>query len=263
MKKPKNQNKQKSKYEENLEVLLREVTHYKHTYFKKETRNVIKTKHFLKYFESCHNSFMNTPLDLVWCFNYLTEKFLEDISELNYEEIIPLIIQLLSGDFQNTTKKKKMVNLRKENQKIISFYFLPINAKSNQNILFALCLKGTKLISSTIHFLSISTNWDFESIAEEFLEKINNDDYYPLVDYDKSGIFLVDEILFSHKEKDLMNGTIICYPLKKVNIEENTIFMREFHYGCETKSYNDPNDFQTNPLNESIIGQIENNQYET
>ena len=66
MKKPKNQNKQKSKYEENLEVLLREVTHYKHTYFKKETRNVIKTKHFLKYFESCHNSFMNTPLDLVW-----------------------------------------------------------------------------------------------------------------------------------------------------------------------------------------------------
>ena len=95
------------------------------------------------------------------------------------------------------------------------------------------------------------------------MEQINNDDYYPLVDYDKSGIFLVDEILFSHKEKDLMNGTIICYPLKKVNIEENTIFMREFHYGCETKSYNDPNDFQTNPLNESIIGQIENNQYET
>ena len=44
MKKPKNQNKQKSKYEENLEVLLREVTHNKHTYFKKETRNVIKTK---------------------------------------------------------------------------------------------------------------------------------------------------------------------------------------------------------------------------
>ena len=135
----KKQSKAKTKYEENLETLLREVTHYKRTNFKKETRNGIKTKHFLKYFESCNNSFMNTPLDLVWCFNYLTEKFLEDISSIDYEEIIPLIIQLLCGDFKNTNKKKKMVDLRQENQKICSFYLLPLNPKSNQNILFSLC----------------------------------------------------------------------------------------------------------------------------
>ena len=112
MKKKKSSNGQ-SKYDENLSTLYREVTNYKHIYFKKETRKIIKTKHFLKYFESCNNSFMNTPLDLVWNNNYLTLNFLEDISSVEYDDIIPLIIQLLIGDFQNTIKKKKLVDLRK------------------------------------------------------------------------------------------------------------------------------------------------------
>ena len=67
---------------------------------------LIKTKHFLKYFEFCNNTFMNTPLDLVWNNNYLTLNFSEDISSIEYDDIIPLIIQLLIGDFQNTIKKK-------------------------------------------------------------------------------------------------------------------------------------------------------------
>ena len=257
----KKQSKQKSKYEENLSILLREVTYYKHANFKKETKNIIKTKHFLKYFESCNNSFMNTPLDFVWCFNYLTEKFLEDISSLNYEEIIPLIIQLLCGDFKNTKKKKKMVDLKKENQKICSFYLLPLNPKSNQNILFSLCLKGKQKISSEIHLLSMSTNWAFEEVAQEFLDKINNDKNYPLIDYDKNGIYLVDEILFSHKEN--INDTIICYPLKNIDITENKIFDSKKIGGKIISIFNDSNDFKDNPSNESIINQIENNLYET
>ena len=130
--------KSQSKYEENLSTLTREVTHYKHTYFKKETRKIIKIKHFLKYFESCNNSFMNTPLDLLWSLNCLTPKFLEDIASYDYDEIIPLIIQILTGDFKNTIKKKKLVNLKKLNQKLCSFYFLPLKEKSNDNILFCI-----------------------------------------------------------------------------------------------------------------------------
>ena len=145
--------KAKDKYEENLNILLREVTHYKHANFKKETKNVIKIKHFLKYFESCHNSFMNTPLDLLWSLNYLTSQFLEDISAFEYNEIIPLIIQILIGDFRNTTKKKKLVNIKKPDQKLCSFYFLPIN--ENDNIFFCLCLEGANSPSSSIYFLSV------------------------------------------------------------------------------------------------------------
>ena len=252
-----------SQYEQNLSILLREVTHYKHTYFKKETRNVIKTKHFLKYFESCKNSFMNTPLDLVWCFNYLTDNFLADISELQYEEIIPLIIQILSGDFKNADKKKKIVDLKQENQKICSFYLLPLNPKSNQKILFALCLKGSKTVSSEIHFLAITTNWDYEEIAQKFLDKINKDDNYPLVDYDKNGIYLVEEILFSHKEKEIISGSVICYPLKNIDITENKIFERKKILGIWTSIFNDSEDFKDNPFIVSIINQIENNQYES
>ena len=163
--------KNQSKYDENLSILTREVTHYKHSYFKKETKNIIKMKHFLKYFESCNNSFKNTQLDLLWYNNFLNEKFLKDISEQEYEDIIPLIIQLLIGDFQNAIKKKKLVDLRKPNQKICSFYLLPLNQKSNDNILFCLCLRGVSP-SSSIHFLSISHNWDYEEVAQEFLEKL-------------------------------------------------------------------------------------------
>ena len=253
--------KSKSKYEENLSILLREVTHYKHTYFKKETKNIIKTKHFLKYFESCNNSFMNTPLELIWCFNYLKPKFLDDISELKYEEIIPLIIQLLCGDFKNAIKKKKMVDLRQENQKICSFYLLPLSPKSNQNILFSLCLKGKNTVSSEIHFLSISTNWDFEETAQKFLDKIKEDNNYPLVNFDKSGIYLIEDLLFSHK--DNIDRTFIYYPLKNVDITENTIFETKIILGQPTSIYNDPNDFKNNSLNESIINEIENNHYET
>jgi len=216
--------KAKSKYEENLLLLEREVKNYKHDNFKKETRNIIKVKHFLKYFESCNNSFMNTPLNLVWPFNYLTQEFLDDISYLEYDDIIPKILQLLMGDFNGATKKKKLVNLRDPNQKICSFYFLPIKPNSNDNILFCLCLEGEFCPSASIHFLSISSNWNYEEIAEDFLKKINNDNNFPLVEFDKNGLILVDELLFSHKEKDELSGRIICYPLKRVNTYNNTVF---------------------------------------
>ena len=252
-----------SKYEENLSILNREVTNYKHANFKKETRKIIKTKHFLAYFESCNNSFMNTPLHLLWNFNYLTPKFLKDIEIIEYDDIIPPIIQLLTGDFKNTKKKRKFVDLRKPNQKICSFYFLPLKNNSNDNILFCLCLKGKNSPSSSIYFLSISRNWDFEEIGQEFLNKINNDDdNFPLVEFDKNGIYLVDEILFSHKEIDEISGNIICYPLKNIDMSNNKIFDKQLVHKKLVLIYNDESDFKDNQLNESIIKQIEDNQYE-
>ena len=259
----KNSNLSKNKYKENLSILLREVTYYKHANFKKETRNIIKTKHFLKYFESCHNSFLYTPLEFVWCLNDLSKQFLEDISDLEYEEIIPLIIQLLCGDFKNAVKKKKLIDLNQDKQKLCSFYLLPLNKTKNKNILFALCLKGAKFVSSIIHFLSISTNLDFEEKALNFLDEINKDKNYPIVDFDKNGIYLVDVILFSHKEKDTFSDTIICYPLKKLNLEDRKVFRIVYINKEPVSEYNNPSDFMENELNISIIKQIEDNQYET
>ena len=156
-----------------------------------------------------------------------------------------------------------MVDLRKPNQKICSFYFLPLNKNSNDNILFCLCLEGAYSPSSSIHFLSISRNWDFEETAQEFLDKIKEDnDNFPLVEFDKNGIYLVDEILFSHKEKDEIDGRTICYPLKDVEKNNNKIFSKEYIHKREILLYNDENDFKNNELNESIIKEIEDNQYE-
>jgi hypothetical protein len=138
---------------------------------------------------------------------------------------------------------------------------LPLKS-NNKNILFALCLKGENSPSSTIYFLSIANNWDYEETALEFLEKINNDKNFPLVEFDKCGI-LIDEILFSHKEKDILSDRIICYPLNNIDLSSNIIFYEKKVYKQLRLKSNDPNDFKENQLNESIIEQIEDNQYET
>ena len=111
--------------------------------------------------------------------------------------------------------------------------------------------------------MSISTNWDFEEISEVFLSQIKSNNNYPLVDYDKNGIYLVDENLFSHKENDPITGSIICYPLKNINISENKFFRTDYSFVNPINEFNDPKDFEDNKLNESIIDQIEENQYET
>ena len=73
---------------------------------------------------------------------------------------------------------------------------------------------------------------------------------------------MVDEILFSHKQKDESNGRIICYPLRKISINNNTVFKREYIHKREVLLFNDVNDFKENELNELIIKQIEENQFE-
>ena len=81
------------------------------------------------------------------------------------------------------------------------------------------------------------------------------------MEFDKSGC-LVDEILFSHKEKDDYSDRIICYPLKNISTYNNTVFSSKYiHKKLELIS-KDANDFQDNELNQSIIKQIETKQNE-
>ena len=248
-------------YEETLSTLNREVVYYKLANFKKETRKIIKMKHFLSYFNSYNNSFLNTPLDLLWYLNYLTPKFLEDIAKYEYEEIIPLIIKILIGDFKGAEKKNKFMKLNQSYKKLCSFYLLKLNDKSNENIFFCLCLEGKNSPNTAIYFLSIATNWDFEEIGKNFYEKIDNDSNFPIVDYDRNGL-LTEEILFSHKEIDKESGRTVCYPLKNISICSNEIFLTEFIHSNIIKIYNNANDFKNNELTESIIEQIEDDKYD-
>ena len=260
MKKKKDSNKNDI-YEECLSTLNHEISHHKIENFKKETRK-IKMEHFLSYFNSCDNSFLNTPLQFLWNLNYLTEKFLEDISNYEYDKIIPLVIQILIGDFKGAEKKNKFMKINKSNLKLCSFYLLKLNEKPNDNIFFCLCLEKDDSLQTAIYFLSISHNWDFEEIGREFYEKIFNDDSkYPIVEFDKCGL-LSEEILFSHKNIDNDTGRTICYPLKNITQISNIIFSIEVIHKKKILIYNNSKDFENNELNESIIKQIEDNQYD-
>ena len=63
------------------------------------------------------------------------------------------------------------MKLNKSNKKLCSFYLLKLNDKLNDNIFFCLCLEGKQSATTAIYFLSISRNWDFEEIGNDFYEK--------------------------------------------------------------------------------------------
>ena len=158
-------------------------------------------------------------------------------------------------------KKNKLMKLNKSYKKLCSFYLLKLNKDSNDNIFFCLCLEGKNSPTTALYFLSISRNWDFEKTGIDFYEKINNDSNFPIVDFDEIGL-LVDEILFSHKEIDIKSGRTICFPLRNISVYSNKIFSTKTIHQNIIYMYNNSNDFQNNELNESIIEQIEDNQYD-
>ena len=252
------------KLEENISSLKIEITKFK-KHLKNESKKEIKMSQFIKYFDSVGNTFFNTRLELIWVNSILTQKFLTDISSFSFNDIIPLILKILCGNFDGVIKKKKLVDLKKPNQKLISFYLLPLHSNKNLKILFSLCLKAHQFsdkVSTHIIFLSISQESEYEKEAKLFYNQVKNDDInFPFINYDKSGL-LTSEILISHKITDKNTGIEICYPLQYIPIKNNEIFDSKIIHRNLIKISNNPNDFLINDLNDNLIDQIENNNIE-
>ena len=264
--------------EQCYEKILKEMKNIKANYFKKESNKILKTSYFTKYIENSGYSLENKQMPFIWSRNTFLKKFLSQLElYLDFEEPIKKIIEILCGDFSSSKKIKKFLNYLNDYekdpniylcQKLCSFYSIQLKNNNNkQKILFCICLQKDEntlenTACSSLYFISLTEEGNFEEAANEFIYKfiLSDDEKYPFVEFDKSGFFMSNELLFSEQKK--VNNKEICYPLKNLPIDNKTIFNTALINKKIYHFYNNVEDFITNDIDEILISQIENEQYE-
>ena len=263
-------------FNECYEKLLNEIKNFKAKNFKKESNKIMKTIYFTKYIESINYSLRNSKISFLWSNHTFLEQFISELEPYpEYEEPAKRITEILCGNFSNAINKKKMLKylIDYENesniyltQQLCSFYSIQLS--NNLRILFSICLKNdesynSKTASAYIYFISITEEQNLEKRGLAFINDyvLKYSDDFPLIQFDKSGFFMSQELLFNNK-KDKDGNVEICFPLKHLSTENRTIFKTEI---INKKIYyykNNAKDFETNEINNSIITQIENEEYE-
>ena len=279
--KDKDKNKEKNEeiiynFDECYEKLYYEIKNIKSKFFKKDSNKILKTIYFTKYIESINYSLENSKIILLWMKNYFLKQFLAELElYTEYEEPIKKIIEVLCGNFSNSKKIQKFLKYLKDyenesniylKQKLCSFYSIQLS-NNNKKILFCISLvkdenTKNKTASSHIYFVSITEEWNFEKYALDFINNyiLLDDEKFPYVEFDKSGYFMTKELLFS--DTKIYNNIEVCFPLKNISLEKKTIFKTEIINKKLHNFYNKAEDFITSELNNRIISQLENDEYE-
>ena len=211
-------------YSDCIKILVGEIKQYnknKEHKFKKSKKNKkieasSKMSKFINYIKSLNGTFISSKMNLLWQKNKLTKNFIKSLENYDYDDTIPLLIQLLCGNFSNSEKKF----ISNDNSRPIIFYLLPINKKDY--ILFCLCIRldiNNKSIGNEyIYFLDICEENKFKKLAEDFIIKISsekNQIKFPEVLFDKIGIFSKNHNMFFEKVlKDENTNLEICFPFK-------------------------------------------------
>ena len=262
------------------EKLFNEIKNFKAKNFKKESKKSFKTIYFTKYIESIDYSLINSNITFLWSNNLFLEKFLSEL-ELYPDLIEPLqrIVEVLCGNFSNSKKIQKLQKYLKTyeyesniylKQKLCSFYSIKLD-NNNKKILFCICLKTDEsskplTASSFIYFFTITEEWNIENESIDFIQNniLSDDENFPYMEFEKSGFFIAKDLLFNNKR---INDIDICFPLKSITVENNTIFKFEAVIGPNKKKKlrpikNDPEEFKATEIINSIISQLETEENE-
>ena len=236
-----------------LKVLIGEIRKYsqsKELKSKKKKKEESKMTQFVKYLCSLNRSFFQSKMKLLWPKNKFTKNFMNSLENFSFDEIIPLIIEILCGNFS----KAKKLFISDENNRPIIFYLLPINDK--KNILFSICIRidynNKSFANEYIYFLAITEECEYKNYIEEFQNKINlekNKNKYPEIKFDKIGLYSNHNMFFEKVVKDEITKLDICFPVKKIELYHEIVFDKNNVSGGLK---NDPNEFQSNEINNII-----------
>ena len=245
-------------YSDCIKILVGEIKQYnknKEQKFKKSKKNKkieasSKMSKFINYIKSLNGTFISSKMNLLWQKNKLTKNFIKSLENYDYDDTIPLLIQLLCGNFSHSEKKF----ISNENSRPIIFYLLPINKKDY--ILFCICIRldiNNKSIGNEyIYFLDICEENKFKKLADDFIFKISSEKN---ILFDKIGIFSKNHNMFFEKVlKDENTNLEICFPFKQIELKFEIIFDKDI----QDKAINDANDFKLNLLNSSVLEEMEN-----
>ena len=263
-------------YDQSYERLFYEIKNFKNKYYKKESNKTFKTLYFTKYVKSLGYTLNLPNVNLIWPNHIFQSAFLSDLENYSdYEQPIQYILKILCGDFSKCIKIKKMQKYLRDyekeiniyiKQKLASFYSIKLS-KDNKHILFSLCLQydensQKKSASVYLYFISITEEWNFDNICLDFINNIilSDDEKFPLVEFDKTGLFMSKELLFQNIKEE--NNINTCYPLHNLPTDKIKIFNTEIINKRKYEYFNKPEDFILDGINESIISQIEKEDYE-
>jgi hypothetical protein len=189
----------------------------------------MKTTYFTKYIESLDYSLKNSKISFLWSNHTFLEQFISELESYpELEEPAIRITEILCGNFSNAIKKKKMfkyiIDFENEpniylTQQLCSFYSIQLS-KNNLRILFSICLKNdenckSKTASSYIYFISVTEEQNLEKCGLSFIKDyiLQYEDDFPLIQFDKSGLFMSKELLSNIRiNKD--DNQEIYFPLK-------------------------------------------------
>ena len=250
--------KRKTIYEYNscMQLLIGEVK-----ILNKKLKKLSPMEKFINYMISINGTFIHSKMKLLWTKNKLTKFFLESIKDYDFNDIVPLIIEILCGNFSKA--KKKFIS--DKNNKPIIFYLIPFN--KNQNILFNICiradLRNDSIAHEYIYFMTICEESEFKEYTEKFINKISlekNKNKFPEVPFDKIGLYSNYNMFFKKIEKDEKEKLDICFPIENIILIKEIIFDKIIPNKKEVKLKNIHNYFKSNVLNNSIIEEMGNNQ---
>ena len=273
---PKKVNENSSLYEQSYERLFFEIKNFKNKYYKKESSKQFKTLYFTKFIESNNYSLNLSNINLIWSNHIFEPEFLSDLNKYpDYEQPIQYILKLLCGDFSKSIKIHKMQKHLRDfekkiniyiKQKLASFYSIKLS-KDKKHILFSLCLQNDEYsqnitASVYLYFISITEEWNFDNICLDFINNkiLTNDDKYPFIEFDKTGLFMSKELIFQNTKNE--NCIKINFPLNNLSTEKSKIFKTEIINKKKYEYYNDETDFILDEINQSIMSQIESEELE-
>ena len=263
-------------FDDCYEKLIFEIKNFKAKNFKKDSKKIFKLLYFTKYIESIEYSLSNSKISFLWKNNTFMTNFLTELELYeDFNEPIIKIVEVLCGNFSNSKKIQKMLKYLKDyenesniylKQKLCSFYSIQLS-KNNKKILFCICLQKDENIkvntaSSHIYFVSVTEERNFDKIGLDFINKyiLKDDKNFPYIEFDKSGYFMTKELLF--KDRKNYNNVEVCFPLQNLSLEKRTIFKTEIINNKTYHYFNKAEDFIISEINNSIISQVENDQYE-
>ena len=197
-------------YSSCIKILIGEIRQYNQSKEikskkKKKIQQISQMNIFIDYMNSLNGTFIQSKMKLLWQKNKLTKYFLQSLVDYSYDEIIPLLIEILCGNFSKAEKKF----IIDKNKKPVIFFLLPFN--KIKNILFCICIRtdiSNKLFGNEyIYFLSICQENEYKNHIEAFINKISlekNNKKFPEVPFDKIGLYS-NKICFLKRLKKIKN----------------------------------------------------------
>ena len=193
--------------------------------------------------------------NFIWKQHKFSKTFLNNITKLDYDCILNIVLPILFGNF--TSCESPIVH-----EDNLTFFF---STKYNNAlhviivIYFKRSLNACDYATQELKFVNVVQSGQYASLREMIISKtLNNNEKYPQVEYDKTGLIRAKELYYAHKKP--LNSDASCYlhfPHEDMLIKNVNVLYTTKVKGKKTDFYSDAFEYKLNVVNETIFEKVE------